>query len=362
MTDLSWQTALATSAVAAAEDVRAAIRVARTASNARAAASSAALTAQTACERGEFANIDEARAAQTRASIAQSHAIHSAVVEHEAKTVKRRATLALANDVEAWNIHRKKEMLRTCIAFARSQHQASRRGVDAWSILRDGFIGAPMNSSIAERKNMHNINPTIPNPTTIEPTISLQPNSLNDSGEVTATIFDNSPTISAVDHSLLSYDDSQGYFALPSVQEDVSESLHSSTPKVPGNTYTKSSDNDLDLPFAEAAPILENDNDLMSFGNECTGNRTRQNLASSRTTVNTHDEQQQQQESSFTDETMGESLQSIVNGIFNNWGLGFESDDDHLALPAGMAASILLEDDHHHVAVSNQSGFSFNIA
>ena len=69
VSDLSWQTSLASSAVTAAEDVRAAVRVAKTAANARAAASSAALTAQTACEKGEFANLDEARAAQTRASI-----------------------------------------------------------------------------------------------------------------------------------------------------------------------------------------------------------------------------------------------------------------------------------------------------
>ena len=359
MVDLSWQTALANSAVTAAEDVRAVIRVARTASNARAAASSAALTAQTACERGEFANIDEARAAQTRASIAQSHAIHSAVVEHEAKTVKRRATLALANDVEAWNIHRKKEMLRTCIEFAKSQHKASRRGVDAWSTLRDGFIGAPMNPSIMERKAPYQMNPTITSLAAIQPALNFQPGSLDDSGEVTSTIFDDSPTIVAVDHNVLSFNDSFACFMLPPVQEESLEDSTTAVPKVSSDNFEKSTDNGFDLPFAEAAPILERDNDLMSFDNYSTDNPAPQNLSGSRSSH--HEHRQQQQESSFTDESMGESMQSIVNGIINKWGLGFESDDDHLALPVGMAASILLEDDHHHLALSSQNGISFNI-
>jgi hypothetical protein len=70
-TIFSWQTSLASSAVLAAEDVRAAVRASRTALNARATASSAALSAQQACKKGEFSSIDDARAAQTRASIAQ---------------------------------------------------------------------------------------------------------------------------------------------------------------------------------------------------------------------------------------------------------------------------------------------------
>ena len=338
----------------AAEDVRAAIRVARTASNARAAASSAALTAQTACERDEFANIDEARAAQTRASIAQSHAIHAAVVEHEANTVKRRATLALANDVETWNIHRKKEMLRTCISFARTQHQASRRSVDAWSTLRDGFIGAPMNPSIAERKSTSQ---TRLHPPSNQPAPPSQPSALNDSGEAISTIFDDSPAIVAVDHNVLSFIDSHACFTLPPVQEEETEVLQSS--KVGMDDSIKSTGDDFHLPFAEAAPIAGSANDLISFDSYTADYPLQQSLFGRRSSNQDH--RQQQNESSFTDETMGESMQSIVNGIINKWGLGFESDDDHLALPVGMAASILLEDDHHHLALSNPTGISFNI-
>ena len=364
MVDLSWQTALANSAVHAAEDVRAAIRVARTASNARAAASSAALTAQSVCERSEFANIDEARAAQTRASIAQSHAIHSAVVEHEAKTVKRRATLALANDVETWNIHRKKAMLLTCISFARSQHQASRRGVDAWSTLRDGFIGAPMNPSIVERKSIPNTNAPPSHTPSTQSAISLHPGALDDSGEVTSTIFDDSPTIAAVDHNMLSFTNDHVFSTLPQVEEEDAEALSPSivVPKKGINDSMKSTENDVQLPFAEAAPILETANDLICFDNNYIIDNEMQhhNLFGSRSSIQEL-RQHHHQDSSFTDETMGESMQSIVNGIINKWGLGFESDDDHLALPAGMAASILLEDDHHQLALSNPTGGSFNI-
>ena len=151
-TDVSWQRGLASSAVSAAEHVRSAVRASKTAESAKAAASAAAFSAQSACESGSFPTIDEARAAQTRASIAQSHAFHAAVVEHEAKAVKRRATMALAHDVKGWNIHRKREVLKACIAHARSQHEATRRAVDAWSCLRDGFIGSTVIPSAQTRR------------------------------------------------------------------------------------------------------------------------------------------------------------------------------------------------------------------
>jgi hypothetical protein len=305
--------------VTAAEDVRAAVRVSRTASNARAAASAAAFSAQTACERGEFATLDEARGAQTRASIAQSHAIHAAVVEHEAKTVKRRATLALANDVKTWNIHRKREMLRSCIVYARSQHEAARRSVDAWSTLRDGFIGAPMNPSKVERK------PAVQKP-------SVEP------GEVTAKICNSSPTIVAVDHNILTKTESPDFFALPVIQQEVTSEISKSTEMV---------EHCLELPFAEAAPVDACDilNTMLSFDN----NHEDVTVGGS---YNNNE-----RESSFTEDKMSESMQSIVNGIINSWGVDLESDDDHLALPVGMAASILLEEGRHALANTK----SFNI-
>jgi len=194
--DISWQTILAHSAVSAAEDVRSTVRAARTAGNAKCAAASAANIAQSICDKGKFVNIDEAHAAQTRTSIAHSHAIHAAVVEHEAKTVKRRATLALAHDVKCWNVHRKREVLQICLAHAKSQHEATRRAVDAWSCLRDGFVGSTViPSTVAWRSTK-----------ICRQKVDL----LNGELEVRTTIFgsvdkndEGQPTIVAVEHEQL---------------------------------------------------------------------------------------------------------------------------------------------------------------
>ena len=162
--DLSWQTALSHSAVLAAEDVRSTVRAARTATNAKVAAVSAADIAQSICDKGKLCSMEEARAAQTRASITQSHAIHAAVVEHEAKTMKRRATLALAHDVKCWNAHRKTKILEVCLGFAKSQHEATRRAVDAWSCLSDGYVGS--NMIIPTTHSLSNVKPYCDKPDT----------------------------------------------------------------------------------------------------------------------------------------------------------------------------------------------------
>lgn len=298
------------------------MRASRTASNARAAASSAAFSAQTACERGEFANLDEARAAQTRASIAQSHAIHAAVVEHEAKTVKRRATLALAHDVKTWNVHRKREMLRSCIAYARSQHVATRRSVDAWSTLRDGFIGTPLNPSVVEKRATP---PSRPNFAPRAPEMRQ----LVEPGEVTATIFENMspsfhidipPTIVAVDHNILA-------------NEVAGRSKHLEfSGKDERFTTRERLDPQSNFPFAVAAPILtEEVEDLMSFHFQEHCNAASNSLPDL------------PRESSLTEEKLSASMQSLVDGLMN-WGGGFEADEDHFALPVGMAASISLEE------------------
>jgi hypothetical protein len=317
--DISWQNALANSAVVASEDVRSAVRVSRTAANAKAAACSASFSAQTACETGDFATIDEARAAQTRASIAQSHAIHAAVVDHEAKTVKRRATLALANDVKCWNVHRKREMLRACLDNARSQHEATRRAVDAWSCLRDGFIGATLIPPTQERRN------STP-PIETSNTESSQCRVFTEPDEVTATIYeeltlgsspDGQPFIVFVDHR-----------ALVSAPEDVEASLAKPT------SSTDSIDADLILPFATAAPIPEEDEDIFNLLNppdDLTGSSFLDTKPDA------------QPDTSCTEDVLSASMQSLVEGLMT-WGGGFDADEDHFALPAGMAATIALEE------------------
>lgn len=298
----------------AAEDVRSAVRVSRTAANAKAAASSAAFAAQNACDTGDFGTIDEARAAQTRASIAQSHAIHAAVVEHEAKTVKRRATLALANDVKCWNVHRKREMLVACLANARSQHEATRRAVDAWSCLRDGFIGTTLIPPTQERRH-------------VAPPQSAEASNrravLTESDEVTATIYeelalggspDGEPSIIAVEHQALTVNDVVGLSAASSESEPMKS--------------FDSLDADLILPFATAAPIPEEDEDFDSPFAMAGSNSLRDSKPEA---------------VGSSEEVLSASMQSLVDGLMN-WGGGFDAEEEHFALPAGMAASIALEE------------------
>lgn len=342
--DVSWQTALASSAVSAAEDVRSAVRAARTAGNAKAAASSAAFTAQTACESGKFNSIDEARAAQTRASIAQSHAIHAAVVEHEAKTVKRRATLALAHDVKCWNVHRKREILQTCIAYARSQHEATRRAVDAWSCLRDGFVGSTV---IPARKS-------VPPPARANPNNTLE-TSFDD---VTATIYQRTdtkegrkPVIVAVEHDL---------FKQPTILEASSS----------GDDILSTSSPENALPLVMASPVLDEEPDYESHHSpeDIAASLNSQGFG---TSWNSHggvgsstlDAQAFCGSANKTpngakiiveeteNEVLTSSLQSLVDGLMN-WGGQYDSEED-FALPTGMAASIALEES---VVLSSHKG------
>ena len=153
--NLSWQASLASAAVSAAEDVRSTVRASRTAARAKKATVDAAAAAQKASDTGSFTTPEESRAAKTRASIAHSHAIHSAVIEHEAMAAKRRAVMALAHDVKVWNIHRKRELLPLCRDFVHQQHEASQQSHLAWCQLRDGFIISSQASVIDVKGESH---------------------------------------------------------------------------------------------------------------------------------------------------------------------------------------------------------------
>lgn len=326
LADISWQASLANSAVSAAEDVRSAVRVSRTASNAKAAASMAAMTAQQACDKGNFSSVDEARAAQTRASIAQSRAIHAAVVEHEAKTVKRRATLALAHDVRCWNVHRKREMLRSTLQHARSQHEAARRAVDAWSSFRDGFIGSAVFPSAQEAPQTSAEVPV--------PVARVDATEFSDNDDdVTATIFDEpsrGASIVAVEHDALnrvkSDDDIEG---IPAATMDALTSMISQD--VQDNFDLM----DPALPFATADPVVEQEAvavqevDLLGLGNS--GNF--HDAASGAPDVS----------NSNMNEPLSASVESLLEGLMT-WGGGIDAEEDHFNLPVGMAASIMLEE------------------
>jgi hypothetical protein len=316
---------LAHSAVSASEDVRSAVRAARTAANAKAAASSAALDAQKACDNGKFNSIDEARAAQTRASIAQSHAIHAAVVDYEAKTVKRRATLALAHDVKCWNAHRKREVLQTALAYAKSQHEATRRAVDAWSCLRDGYVGSTIIPAAQARRAPQ------------KPILDL----FND--EPQATIYGNDeenekgsqPMIVAVEHNLLKQ------------SQDVATMSHAQI-VAPAEAETI-------LPFVVASPIPEEEEEDgsircqegvtigSSYQSSAFGSNSPKSIGSS-ISQSAGDSQLKPRAQAETEgsEVLTSSMQSLVDGLMN-WG-GQYNDEEDFALPTGMAASIALEE------------------
>ena len=352
---MSWQSSLARSAVSAAEDVRAAVRASNTAANAKAAASNAAMSAQNAVDSGNFANIEEARAAQTRSSIAQSHAIHAAVVDHEAKSVKRRAAVALANDVKCWNVHRKRELLRSTLAYAKSQHEATRRAVDAWSCLRDGYIGSVVMPPLYDRR----VACTPPS----QPAMSQSSSSdffgngldalgaatrytteqlLRESSEVTATIFGASSTIESppivpVEHALFHQPPP---LDLPAVEAPVeffaqiSNDLFQDASALREKEDTHADDSSDDeaskstafyethtlLPFATASPIPEEQDNPAHDDDE--------------TETEFHD--------SAAENPMTASMQSLVDGLMN-WG-GTIDIDEELVLPPGMAASIAFEE------------------
>ena len=139
--DLLWQSSLATSAVTAVTEVRDAVRASHTASRAKSAAFAAAEKSKKAYEACDHTSSKEKiKYTQTEASNAQSHAIHATVVEYEANIAKKRSAVSLAQDVKSWNIHRKRELLRTCTELAKSQQEACRKAADAWESLRDGLI------------------------------------------------------------------------------------------------------------------------------------------------------------------------------------------------------------------------------
>ena len=139
--DLSWQSSLSRSAVGAVLEVRDAVRASNTASRAKSAAYIAADRAKKAYESCDHSSsMEKVQSAQLEASNAQSHAIHATVVEYEANLAKKRSAVSFAQDVQSWNIHRKKELLRTCVQAAKSQQEACRKAADALEGIRDGLI------------------------------------------------------------------------------------------------------------------------------------------------------------------------------------------------------------------------------
>ena len=126
------------------------MRASLTATRAKSAAFVAAEKAKKAYEScDQSSSKEKIKQTQSEASAAQSHAIHATVVEYEANIAKKRSAVSLAQDVKLWNVHRKRELLRTCIQVAKTQHEAHKKAADAWESLRDGLID-PSSCSFAK--------------------------------------------------------------------------------------------------------------------------------------------------------------------------------------------------------------------
>ena len=64
--------------------------------------------------------------------MSQSHAVHAAVINHEAFVAKRKAAMALAHDIRYWNSCRKKELMGACLQSAQSHLKASKMLLTSW--------------------------------------------------------------------------------------------------------------------------------------------------------------------------------------------------------------------------------------
>ena len=135
-TDASWHSALAKAAVRASKNVHSTILASYTAKRAKTAAESALLV--------ELENESNNGGDDKKTSIARSQAIRAAVLEHESMIAKKRATVALSCDVKVWNVHRKREIQKSCLDFVQAQVEASRSAVSAWEDLRNGLLSSSL--------------------------------------------------------------------------------------------------------------------------------------------------------------------------------------------------------------------------
>lgn len=279
--DLGWQASLASSAVSATQDVKSAIQACNTATSAKAAAESAALSAQKACETSTTSNPEEVRILRTRASISHSHAIYAAVIQHESFVAKRKAALALAHDVHFWNLYRKREILKTCLDVAKAQKEAAGKAVESWELLRMGLFGHDdcVSSPVArkERKKVPNISPS-----TVKSCSKIVP----------------------VDHVALA---------------------PKHIPPAPPFATDKNNDND--------------------FAPKISSKQSKESIPIDRTTDEKENNDVTPQRDTQEGDLMTSSMQSLVDGLMTwGFAQGQYDPQDDMSLPTGMAVSIALEE------------------
>ena len=164
--DLCWNSALASCAVSASDEVREAVTASKTAQRAKHVAEEATKTADNLCSSLSFSSLDDKMHAMTQASDLRSQAIYAAVVDHEALTAKRRAAVALVRDVKCWNVHRKQELIMTCINTVKNYQKIAFDSINTWTKLKQSLLESQSVSNIVQSRTVKQT--SIQNPNRIE--------------------------------------------------------------------------------------------------------------------------------------------------------------------------------------------------
>ena len=406
LVDLSWNASLASSAAKAANEVHNAVKASHTASNAKRAAERAAKRASDVCETSTFSTIEDASQAQRQASDTRSQAIHAAVVEYEANTAKRQATVALARDVKCWNVHRKQELITSCLSFVQSRRNYAQESKEIWEGLRDSLLQSPSIKTIVNckietpkkvygdplKKQSFQEESDIPSTTLMNEMNDTEPLSASDActeldviredgtlydainvnntylpssppGNESGfhdTFEDRIPTENDFNRSLNNNDDSNEHY-VADVENETLESVQYSPKEEEGIDMTKSEnvriqsenishllshvdERDLEVAFATA-------NNDQSYGqgvpNQDETVSITHTVDQPKEETHTHCQLERSEENGFdidvaSADGLSGSMQSLVDGLMN-WGDQWDHDEDHTPLPDGMAQSLLEE-------------------
>jgi hypothetical protein len=245
------------------------------------------------------------------------------------------------------------------LSYAKSQHEATRRAVDAWSCLRDGFVGSSIIPSTQIRK---------PSTTTTISRRRPKPDVSNEEPP-TATIFsslgDQGPIV-AFEHDLFRMPNDTNSCSNGNDDSEGNSSGGNGSNNYSGGSASDAADEQQEVcpPFAVASPILDDvpDNGMMgssmasdSFGvtlsHHSSSHATLLSSASipsihnagstgSPVNPNSRTVDPTNEIAASDNEVMTSSMQSLVDGLMN-WG-GIDVEED-FALPQGMAASIAME-------------------
>lgn len=385
--------------MAAANEVHDAVMASRTASRAKKAAETAAKNAHQICQTESFSSAEEVQQAQARASSLRGQAIHAAVVEYEAITAKRQSTLALATDVKCWNVHRKQQLMTTCLDFVKFHRKMAVQSLDAWEGLRDDLLHSSSITSIVNSSVQNYCAPVSQTPdiqssngTGSMGFEDIAPNAKN-GYFANNNLDENDYSAKVLQHSYfdrnapLGSNKSEIEMENPGEDEAILNEVASSyySPGVESNSFHDtfeenfsldneenegiSSESEQDCETKHYASNLDNQgegpgtkNHLHNFEHSTEtqeddsfilGNTSRHDLNKSCSDQSTRTEEEAIAKSENDDKSnvhyteiedgMSSSMQSLVDGLMN-WGGQWDEEEDHTALIDGIATSIMEEE------------------